>query len=80
MGIKSDPVHNIIKEYENSSRRKRIEKFSEYSFVTYLCKVNNVKLVFTEKRSFYDITHNRLIKIIDEWIATKSNHLFLSYS
>jgi len=26
MGIKSDSVHNIIKEYENSSRGKRMEK------------------------------------------------------
>ncbi|MBK5075151.1 recombinase [Budviciaceae bacterium CWB-B4] len=74
-GLKSDSVHSVIQEYEKSLKGKvDRKKLGEHSFNTYMCRVNNVKLAFGEREVFGDVTYNRLIEVIDEWITTKSNN------
>lgn len=74
-GLKSDSVHSVILEYENSLRGKvDRKKLSDNSFNTYMCRVNSVKLAFGEREVFGDVSYGRLIEVINEWIETKSNN------
>ncbi|NEG58230.1 recombinase [Pantoea agglomerans] len=74
-GLKADSVIQVIESYEADLAAKvKRHKLGEGSYQTYLCRSKNVKLAFSEHEAFSSITYNRLVKVIDDWIATKTNN------
>ncbi|HEN5014670.1 recombinase [Klebsiella pneumoniae] len=74
-GLKSDSVIHVIESYEDDLAAKvSRHKLGEGSFHTYLCRTKNVKLAFSDREAFSSVTYQRLVKVLDEWIATKSNN------
>lgn len=74
-GLKSDSVLNVIESYEADLAAKvSRHKLGESSYQTYLCRSKVVKQAFSDREAFSSITYQRLMKVLDEWIATKTNN------
>ncbi|EPC1644767.1 recombinase, partial [Escherichia coli] len=50
------------------------QKLSPDSFTTYGVRIDRIKATFGEREVFSDVTYNRLVEVLDEWIATRSNN------
>ncbi|WP_437614437.1 recombinase, partial [Erwinia sp. V71] len=74
-GLRAESVLQVIDLYEADLKAKvDRKKLGENSYQTYLCRTKNVRLAFSEREVFSTITYSRLVKVLDEWIATKSNN------
>lgn len=74
-GLKADSVTQIIAAYEADLEAKvKRHKLGEASYTTYLCRTKTVKDAFTDREVFSTITYGRLVKVLDDWISTKSNN------
>lgn len=50
------------------------QKLSPDSFTTYGVRIDRIKSTFGEREVFSDVTYSRLVEVLDEWIATRSNN------
>lgn len=74
-GLKSDSVLSVIESYEKDLFAKvQRGKLSENSYYTYMFRTSRVKEAFGDREVFVDIGYQRLVEVVDEWIATKSNN------
>lgn len=74
-GLKSDAVRAVIEAYERDLAAKVARgKLGDNSLRTYLCRTALVRQAFGERETFADVTYPRLVEVVDEWIATRSNN------
>ncbi|MFD2179557.1 recombinase [Veronia pacifica] len=73
--LKGESVHYALKAYDEDLQAKvQRHKLSEASYYTYSCRIKQLYLAFGEREVFSNVTYERLIKAIDEWIETKTNN------
>lgn len=74
-GLKAESVQQVVDAYEaNLEAKVQRNKLGASSYQTYLCRTKNVRLAFSDREVFSGITYNRLVDILDEWVATKTNN------
>lgn len=74
-GFKSESVHQALTMYQdNLAAKVARSKLSENSFYTYCCRIKAIRAAFGEREVFADISYDRLITVLDEWVQSKSNN------
>lgn len=74
-GLRAESVHAALEMYRDDLKAKVArQKLSPDSFTTYGVRIDRIKATFGEREVFSDVTYNRLVEVLDEWIATRSNN------
>lgn len=74
-GFKSESVHQALTMYQDDLWAKvERSKLSENSFYTYCCRIKALRASFGEREVFADVSYDRLIAVLDEWVQSKSNN------
>lgn len=74
-GLRAESVKQVVSQYEADLYAKvQRQKLGEDSYRTYCTRTKQIELAFDERDVFSDVTYNKIIAVLDEWIATKSNN------
>ncbi len=69
-GLRAESVHAALEMYRDDLKAKVArQKLSPDSFTTYGVRIDRIKATFGEREVFSDVTYNRLVEVLDEWIA-----------
>lgn len=74
-GLRAESVHAALEMYREDLKAKVArQKLSPDSFTTYGVRIDRIKATFGPREVFSDVTYSRLVEVLDEWIATRSNN------
>ena len=74
-GLRAESVHAALEMYRDDLKAKVArQKLSPDSFTTYGVRIDRIKATFGPREVFSDVTYTRLVEVLDEWIATRSNN------
>lgn len=74
-GLRAETVHAALEMYRDDLRGKVARKrLSPDSFTTYGVRMDRIKSMFGKREVFSEVTYIRLVEVLDEWIATRSNN------
>jgi integrase len=74
-GLRAESVHFVLKKYEADLAAKvERQKLGEDSFRTYCARIKQIEQAFGERDVFSDVDYHKIIAVLDQWIATKSNN------
>lgn len=74
-GLRAESVKQVLSQYEADLYAKvERKKLSEHSYRTYCTRTKQIAASFDDRDVFSDVTYNKIIMVIDSWIATKSNN------
>ena len=80
-GLRAESVHAALEMYRDDLKAKVArQKLSPDSLTTYGVRIDRIKATFGEREVFSDVTYPRLVEVLDEWIATRSNNNALESS
>ncbi|MEG0280765.1 MAG: recombinase [Morganella sp. (in: enterobacteria)] len=73
-GLTAESVIGVINRYKADLEAKvKRHKLSTASYNTYCCRLKQIEGSFGGREVFCDVKYIRLVDILDQWIATKSN-------